>query len=318
MSVSPKSKPTSPRGKSASPSKSVSPSKRKQESPPRGRPPKRSNIFEMSRSPPLHSPRVFLPSVTVQPEGHAKHTRHAPSPPPLTAADRTRKTKSAKSAKGTGKSKADSPSFETPGSEAAARLSTSSPFLDWLDMHTDSFLKKLKSYNKSPKSPEKVTDPTKLDPVRYPDPEEGIISKAHVAQYPIYAKSYVEYLLTGDAMMTVAIPVPAVRDKRVEYPLPGDISPIDTTKVPRDSETNEEFMMSGALPAVQDENATQAVMTDVHLLQDVRDDFTVEVTQGMMTDMLPLERIAQTMLTGASPLQDKQDEAIEDTTPATS
>ena len=76
--------------------------------------------------------------------------------------------------------------------------------------------------------------------------------------------------------------------------------------------------MSGALPAVQDENATQAVMTDVHLLQDVRDDFTVEVTQGMMTDMLPLERIAQTMLTGASPLQDKQDEAIEDTTPATS
>lgn len=185
-------------------------------------------------------------------------------------------------------------------------------------MHTDSFLKKLKSYNKSPKSPEKVTDPTKLDPVRYPDPEEGIISKAHVAQYPIYAKSYVEYLLTGDAMMTVAIPVPAVRDKRVEYPLPGDISPIDTTKVPRDSETNEEFMMSGALPAVQDENATQAVMTDVHLLQDVRDDFTVEVTQGMMTDMLPLERIAQTMLTGASPLQDKQDEAIEDTTPATS
>jgi hypothetical protein len=79
MSVSPKSKPTSPRGKSASPSKSISPSKRKQESPPHDRPPKRSNIFEMSQSPPLHSPRVFLPSVTVQlqPDGYEKHTLHA-------------------------------------------------------------------------------------------------------------------------------------------------------------------------------------------------------------------------------------------------
>ena len=263
----------------------------------------------MSQSPLLHSPRVFLPSVTVQPDGYEKHTRHAPTPPPLTATENTRRTKSAKGIKN---SKAASPSFDTPGTEAAARLSTSSPFLDWLDVHTESLLKKLNSYNKEPK-PEKVTDPTIIDPVRYPDPEEGIISKAHVAQYPIYAKSYVEYLLTGDAMFTVAIPVPSVRDKRVEYPLPGDISPIDTSKVPGDSETKEEFMMSGALPVenTHDDNATQAVMTGARLLRNIQDDFTVEPTQAMMTDTLPLESIAQTMMT-------VQDDATEYTTQATS
>lgn len=319
MSVSPKSTPTSPRGKSASPSKSISPSKRKQDRPPRGRPPKRSNIFEMSESPPLHSPRVFLPSVTVQVEGHAKHTRHAPTPPPLTAAEKTCKTRSTKLAKGTKKSKAASPSFETPGTDAAARLSTSSPFLDWLDVHTDSLFKKLNSYDKEPKS-EIVTNPTEIDPVRYPDPDEGIISKVHVKKYPIYAKSYVEYLLTGDAMMTVAIPVPSIRDKRVEYPLPGELVPIDTTMFPGESETDEMFMMSGALPVenVHDENATQAVMTDALLLQNLQDDFTVEITQGKMTDTLPLESIAHTMVTGPPPLENAQDEATEDTTQATS
>lgn len=189
----------------------MAPVKRRQGALPRGRKTKRANVSESPQTPLLDSPHTPLQENAQQPEDptrvrRKKSTRHASPPPELSTKVNTRPKSYFYSGMDTA-----SPIVKT-----GSNSTDSSPFLDWLQVHADSFDEKR---SRSDPRPQSGSDSKK-------GPTEKELGLRRSARQIIIHKS-------------------TRSENLVAFGDPSSISPAGSPS----KAGEEEYMMSGALPA---------------------------------------------------------------------